>query len=216
MDSSVREEPQIMNQISRDQQFARGSWQASDPSRYPTQPHSGDVAPPDVPAKGIGARISVAAGLLFGGFVIAAIALFLPWATVSVDSPLGGNLYTVDASPFKGGWSFLILLVIAGAAWLAWPTVSGSQMSFKRLTGLTAAVGAQIICLLIGIVGYANGVAEKGKAMASFGASTGEELTGLHVSIGFGLVLYAAAVVAITVGAVRVWIRRSRTDKQAI
>ena len=85
-------------------------------------------------------------------------------------------------------------------------------MSVKRLSGLTAVVGVQIVCLLIGIVGYANGLAEKGKAAAS----TGEELSGLHVSIGFGLVLYAAAVVAVTVGAVRVWLGRSRTDNGAM
>jgi hypothetical protein len=179
------------------------------------QPHSYDVATPPapgIPATGIRARFSAAAGLLFGGFVIAAIALFLPWVTVSVDSPLGGNLYSADASPFKGGWNFLILLVIAGGAWLAWPTVSGSRMSFQRLGGLTAVVGVHIVCLLIGVVGYGNGVAEKGKA----GASTGEELSGLHVSIGFGLVLFAAAVVAITVGVVRVWLRRSSTENRAI
>jgi hypothetical protein len=206
-----------MNQISRGQQPRFGSWHASEPTRYPTPPHSYDVASapaPGIPTKGfegVRARLS-SAGLLFGGFVIAAIALFLPWATVSVDSPLGGNLYAVDASPFKGGWNFLILLVIAGGAWLAWPTISGSHMSVKRLSGLTAVVGVQIVCLLIGLVGYANGVAEKGKAAAA----TGEELSGLHVSIGFGLVLYAAAVVAITVGAVRVWLGRSRTDNGAL
>jgi hypothetical protein len=161
--------------------------------------------------KGIVARLSVQAGLLFGGFVIAAIALFFPWVTVSVDSPLGGDLYKADASPFTGGWIFAVLVVIAGAAWLAWPILSGSQMSVKRLSGLTAVVCLQIGCLVIGFIDYANGAVEKSKATTD----TGEQLTGLHVSVGLGLLLYTAAVVAIVVGVVRVWIHRSRTEKRA-
>jgi Protein of unknown function (DUF2510) len=159
--------------------------------------------------KGIVARLSVQAGLLFGGFVIAAIALFFPWVTVSVDSPLGGDLYKADASPFTGGWIFAVLVVIAGAAWLAWPILSGSQMSVKRLSGLTAVVCLQIGCLVIGFIDYANGAVEKSKATTD----TGEQLTGLHVSVGLGLLLYGAAVVVITVGVVRLWIQRSQGQK---
>jgi hypothetical protein len=161
------------------------------------------------PANGIATRLSATTGLLFGGFIIAAIAMFFPWVTVSVDSPLGGSLYKADASPFTGGWIFAIQLVIAAAVWLAWPTLSGSQISVKRLGGLTAVVGLQIVCLFIGLADYANGVTEK-KATAR----AGEELTNLHVSVGFGLLWYTAAVVAIVVGVVRVWIHRSNTEKR--
>jgi hypothetical protein len=198
---SLEKEP-IMNQ----------GWSDQHPIKQ--QGHPGYVAPPGNPfgqAKGMAAKAWVAAGLLFGGFVFAAIALFLPWATVSVDSPLGGSLYQVDASPFKGGWVFAILLVIAGAAWLAWPTVSGSQLSIKRVTGLTAVVGLQILFLFIGLANYANGVSEKNKGMGGIG----DDLSGVHVSVGFGMVLYAAAVVAIAAGLIRVWIHRSKKGIRA-
>jgi hypothetical protein len=228
-----------MNQTPRGQQPMR---QAPNARSYPSRRHPNDVAPPAPPsggdvaaagapagptsqawtspfpavqglaaAQGYAARLSATAGLLFGGLVIAAIALFMPWVTVSVDSPLGGSLYKVNASPFTGGGIFAVLLVIAGAAWLAWPLLSGSLLPVKRLWGLTAAVGVQIICLLIGFGDYANGVGEKSKVAASLR----EALTGLHVSIEFGLLLYAAAVVAITVGLVRIWIHRSHAAKRA-
>jgi hypothetical protein len=161
--------------------------------------------------QGYAVRLSATAGLLFGGLVIAAIAMFVPWVTVSVDSPLGGSLYKVDASPFSGGGIFAVLLVIAGTAWLAWPVVSGSLMPVKRLWGLTAAVGVQIVCLLVGFGDYANGVAEKRKVVTGLR----EEMAGLHVSAEFGLLLYAAAVLAITVGLVRIWIHRSHAANRA-
>ena len=183
------------------------------PAPYPQNAAGGAQIVSDglATVKGVAAKLSVTAGLLFGGFVIAAIAIFLPWVTVTADSPLGGNLYKADASPFTGVWRLLVLLVIAGAAWLARPTLLGSQMSVKRLGGLTAVVGLQIVFLLIGLADYAIGVAEKGKAIAD----TGEELTGLHVNFEFGLALYAAATVAITVGAVRIWSHRSNIEKRA-
>lgn len=111
--------------------------------------------------RGYAARLSATTGLLFGGLVIAATAMFMPWVTVSVDSPLGGSLYKVDASPFSGGGIFAVLLVIAGAGWLAWPILSGSLLPIKRLWALTAAVGVQITCLLVGFGDYVNGVARK-------------------------------------------------------
>jgi hypothetical protein len=214
----VRKEP-IMTQNWRDEPPIKQQGHPGyvPPPRPPAFPGGDAGQAPGSPAlnlttaKGMVAKVSVTAGLLFGGFVFAAISLFLPWVTVTVDSPLGGDLYHADASPFKGGWIFAILLVIAGAAWLAWPIVSGSRMSVNRRTGLTAVVGLQIACLFIGFVDYANGVAEKNKAMG--GSAQG--LMGVHVSVGFGMLLYAAAVVAIAAGVVRVWIHRSQPEKRA-
>jgi hypothetical protein len=209
-----------------------GSWHAPNPNHtlppppgYPTAgPASGiPVGPPRhaQPAavsqalnlamvKGIGVTPSLTAGLLFGGWLFAAIAIFLPWMTVSVDSPLAGDLYKVDASPFQGGWVFPVLLVIAAAAVLAWPTVTRSRMPMKRLAGLTALVGVQITFLLIGLLGFVDGVSEKQRATAQ----AGEELNSLHISVGFGLLLYASAVVAIVVGLVRTWIQWSQAKNQ--
>jgi hypothetical protein len=210
-----------------------GSWHAPNPNHTPPPPPGYPTAGPasGIPGgpprharpaavsqalnlamvKGVGVTPSLTAGLLFGGWLLAAIAIFLPWVTVSVDSPLGGDLYKVDASPFKGGWVFPVLLVIAAAAVLAWPTVTRSQMSMKRLAGLTAVVGVQITFLLIGFLDYANGVSEQQRAMAR----AGDELNSLHISVEFGLLLYASAVVAVVVGLVRTWIQRSQAKNQA-
>jgi hypothetical protein len=160
--------------------------------------------------KGIGVTPSLTAGLLFGGWLFATIAIFLPWVTVSIDSPLGGDLYKVDASPFQGGWVFPVLLVIAAAAVLAWPTLTRSQMPMKRLAALTAVVGVQITLLLIGLLDYANGVSERQRATAR----AGEELNSVHISVEFGLLLYASAVIAVVVGLVRTWTQRSQATNQ--
>ena len=66
----------------------------------------------------------------------------------------------------------------------------------NRLAGLTTVVGVQIIFLTIGVLGFADGVAEKQRATTR----TGEELTSVHISVGFGMLLYAAAVIAIVAG----------------
>jgi hypothetical protein len=214
-----------MNQTSREQQ---GKWYPPRPNYTAPQPPSpgyyvaGARQVPGIPVgtppqaafsqtlatvKAAGFKFSVTAALLFGGFVVAAIALFLPWVTVSATSPLGGNMYQIDASPFKGGWIFLLLLVIGGAAWLAWPVVSGSKMAIPRLAGLSVVVGLQILCLFVGFADYAGGVSEKDKAVSGAGA-----LAGIvpDVSMDAGMFLYAAAVVAIAVGLVRVWTHRSK------
>jgi hypothetical protein len=142
-------------------------------------------------------KLSVTAWLLFGGCVTAAIGIFFPWQTVTLSAnELGlGNLGT-ENSGLAGGTRFAVLLVIAAAVWLAWPTHSGSAMSVKRLTGLSV-----IVALLVGafVLGF-YGVSDNNRMNAGSGES---------FSAGFGLLVYAAATVAVVVGVVRVWMRRS-------
>jgi len=147
------------------------------------------------------AKLSVTAWLLFGGFVIAAIGIFFPWQTVSFNAAGLGELGS-DNSALAGGARFAVLLVIAAAAWLAWPARSGSKMSVKRLTGLT-----MVVCLLVGVfvLGF-YGVSDNNRMNAG---------SGEHFSAGFGLLVYTAAVVAVVVGTVRVWMHRSRTEELA-
>jgi hypothetical protein len=205
-----------MNHISHDQQSNRYPPHPNYPPPPPPHPHYPPPPHPGHPVaglgqvagavRGIGFKFSVTAALLFGGFVVAAIALFLPWVTVSSVAPLGGT-YDIDASPFQGGWIFLLLLVIGGAAWLAWPVVAGSKMAIARLAGLSAVVALQILCLFVGFADYSGGVSEKDKALSGAGV-----LAGIvpDVSMGAGMFLYAAAVIAITAGLVRVWMHRSK------
>ena len=143
------------------------------------------------------ARLSVTAWLLFGGFVIAAIGIFFPWQTISYNAAGLGELGS-NNSALAGGARFAVLLLIAAAVWLAWPTRSGSKMSVKRLTGLTV-----VVCLLVGVfvLGF-YGVSDNNR----MNAGSGEDF-----SAGFGLLVYTAAVIAVVVGIVRVWMHRSRT-----
>lgn len=157
-----------------------------------------------VAAKGFAARLSITAWLLFGGFAIAAIGVFLKWVTI--NGP-GGQL---DVSPFRDFWTFLVLLVIAGAAWLAWPTATGSQMPVNRLAGLTAAAGLLVVGVIVGVATYVNWESKRNKELAG-----DEDINFVHLSIGPGLVLYTAATVAIVVGVVRLWRERSRTQNRS-
>ena len=148
--------------------------------------------------KDIVARLSVTAWLLFGGFVIAAIGIFFPWQTVSYSAGGLGNLGS-NNSALAGGARFAVLLVIAAAVWLAWPARSGSKMSVKRLIGFTIFVGLLVGVFLLGF----SGVSDNNRIDAGSGES---------FSAGFGLLLYTAAVIAVVVGTVRVWMHRSGAD----
>jgi hypothetical protein len=144
-------------------------------------------------AKSFAAKLSITGWLLFVGFVLAVIATFFPYAVVSADL-----LGSIEISA-NGSAKFVVFLLAAVAAGLAWPVLSGSPLAVWRLVGLSA-VAAVLGFLMI-----------KWFSDASSSQAGGE----VNVSPGFGLLLYGAAVVAIVVGVVRLWIDRSRTQKQA-
>ena len=192
---------------------APGWWQASDGNWYPPDKEPAATGAPHVlqaptvvvqmPSVSVATvkdtlgKLSVTAWLLLGGSVVAAIAIFFPWQTITLNADeLGlGNLGT-DNSALAGGTRFAVLLVIAAALWLAWPTQSGSAMSVRRLTGLSVVVGLLVGAFVLGFYG----VSDNNRINAG---------NGMSFSAGFGLLLYTAAVVAIVVGVVRVWMRRS-------
>jgi hypothetical protein len=138
-------------------------------------------------------KLSATARFIFGGLVVAAIGIFFPWQSVS-----GGNLgYSLTSSgALAGGGRFAILVLVALAMWLSWPTHAGLPMSVKRTIGLSVVVGLMI---LLDIVAYA-GVAHNNHANAG---------SGFKFSPGFGLLVYTAAVIAVAIGVVRVWMHRT-------
>jgi hypothetical protein len=153
--------------------------------------------------KDVVARHLVSAGLIYGGLFLAAIAVFLPWITVNVKNPLGlGDLGHQDYTPFTGVLKFLVLLMILGAMALAWATLSGSQIHVGLLIGLSAVTGLLACGFLLGLLNYFGGVAEKSKG--------GEGSQYVDVSIDFGMFLYFAAVAALAVGVLRIWMQRAR------
>jgi Protein of unknown function (DUF2510) len=143
---------------------------------------------------------SATAWLLIGGAVAAVISLFLTWFTVK-GSALGVDIISKDVSP-PAYWKMMVLLMIAGAGWLAWPFFAGTTLSVQRLIGLT------VIVLLLAGLAVTNWYTAASE-------STSDDDSAVSVSPGFGLLLYFAAVIAIAVGVVRIWMARSNTGGRA-
>jgi hypothetical protein len=201
-----------------------GWWQAADHKWYPPEQHpdnagqvsgfSAGAAPqawpppgpnapgpraepaPDGPAmaKAFGARLSGTAWLLLGGLVVAVVATFLPFATISYK--VFGSLLGSHEVSANGAAQFAVFLLAGVAAWLAWPVLSGSPMEPNRLIGLS------VVTFLLGalmLVWFAN--------VSSSNSDAGDIA---DVTPGFGLLLYGVGVVVIAVSVVRLWIQRSR------
>ena len=135
--------------------------------------------------KGVAAKLSVTAWLLYGGLVLALIATFLPFATESVT--FLGSTVSDDVST-NGFTKFIVCLLVAVAAWLAWPTLSASRVAVGRLIGLSV-----VVVLLIGLVAL------------WFTNTSHSEGGDISLTPGFGAMLYGAAVIAVAVGVVRLW-----------
>jgi hypothetical protein len=146
--------------------------------------------------RGMMAKVSATAWLLIGGFIVATISIFLTWETVTQSvSVLGTPLYSeTGGRGTSSGGKFILLAPIIAAAWLAWPVFAGITMSVKRLIGLSAVVGLMLLSIPVWFVVFRDSDAASGTTS----------------SYGFGLFLFAAAVIAIAVGVIRLWIHRSK------
>lgn len=173
-------------------------WPAGSPV---TQPVAGQTAADGLATvRGLVAKVSVTAGLLYGGLVFAAIGIFLPWGTATAEV-LGQAFLSHDIS--VPGWlMFVVVLMIAAAAWLAWPALSGSSVPNNHRIGLTVVVGLLVGVFVIGVLHFLDAAPDKG---------VGGEAAGVDLSVGSGLVLYPVAVIAIAGGVVRLWMHRSKT-----
>jgi hypothetical protein len=148
--------------------------------------------------KGFAGKLSITGWLLVGGFVIALLATFLPFATVSVNV-FGMSVGSHEVSA-NGAARFAVFVFVAGGVALAWPHLSGSQLAVGRLIGLSVVV---VVLVVLMVVWYMN---------VSNSNSQGDGV--VKVSPGFGLLLYGAAVVDIAVVVVLLWIQRPRTQQQ--
>lgn len=139
--------------------------------------------------------MSVAAWVVLGGLVVTVIASFLPFAKVSIK--LFGKTLSSHEVSANGTAKFVIVVLAAAAAVLAFPALSGSQAAVGRLIGLSVVVG------LLGALTFVwfNGVSSRNDEGEGF----------VDVTPGFGLMVYGAAVVVTAVGVVMLWIDRSKT-----
>jgi hypothetical protein len=146
--------------------------------------------------KGLVANSTPKTWLLYGGLAFAILTIFLPWVTISA---MGIEEGSADFGPHLG-WKYVAILVIAGAGWLAWPTVAGSPIDATRLIGLSAAVGVLGLGVVIGFY-----------SILSFSSSYSNATMGIiQVSPGFGLYLYALGVIAAAAGVVWMWIEKAK------
>lgn len=146
---------------------------------------------------GFAAKPSIAGLLVFGGLVIAVVAIFLPFATVSIH--LFGMTFRAHEVSATGTGRLVVFLLAAVTVLLAWPSLSGSALADGRLIGLSVAV---VLLVVVVVVSYLDVSENNGKAEGI-----------VKVSPAFGLLLYGAAVVVIAAGVVGLWMHRSRTQK---
>jgi hypothetical protein len=96
------------------------------------------------------------------------------------------------------GWLRILFLLLAGViVWAAWPVLSGLQTDVGRLIGLSVAVVPLVGLLLMGLYWLSTDAPE-----------------GVDVSMGSGLPLYAAGLIAVIAAVVRLWIPRSKVPGQ--
>jgi hypothetical protein len=141
-------------------------------------------------------KVSVNAVLIYGGLLIALIAAFLPIAS-ETTSAMGISLGEQDVS-MDGAAKFVVIVLVAATAWLAWPVLSGT-LSFKRLIGLSVVAGALLAYALYGFALVGN-------------LSTGDT----SATPGLGVLLMIAAVIVAVVGVVRVWLARRQPEEATL
>ncbi|WP_211284725.1 hypothetical protein, partial [Mycobacterium alsense] len=180
----------------------------------PPQPPPPQWSPPGAQAPGGGApmpqdglaavkdvagKVSVTGWIVLGGLVVTVIAIFLPFATVSFKL-FGETLGSHDVSA-NGAAKIVVVVLAALAGWLAYPALTGTQMAVARLIAVSVVVG------LLGALTFVwfNTVSSEN--------DKGEGIVDL--TPGFGLMLYALAVVVTAVGVVRLWIDRSKAQKRS-
>ncbi len=148
--------------------------------------------------KGFAGNVSVTAWVVLAGLVVTVIAIFLPFATVSIK--LFGRTLSSHEVSANGTAKFVVIVLAAVAAFLAFPALSGSQVAVGRLIGLSVVVG------LLGALTFVwfNTVSSQNDKGEGF----------VDVTPGFGLMVYGAAAIVTAVGVVMLWIDRSKTRTQ--
>jgi Protein of unknown function (DUF2510) len=181
--------------------YSSGVGQLPPPSLPPPSPRpqgAGAETPSDglAQVKGVVGYFSVTAWVLVAGLITTFIGTFFPYASVSVNA-LGSSVVLQEVSA-NGPARFVVIFLVAAAAALAWPALSGSQAAVWRLIGLSVAVAALAGLMVVWFTNVST--------------SNQEGQGVVDVSPGFGLLLYGAGVVIIAVGVIRLWLLRSRTS----
>jgi hypothetical protein len=141
--------------------------------------------------KGFAAKLSITGWLLLGGFVLAVISTFFPYAKFTL---MGMDAATIHPN---GSAQILVFVLVGAAAGLAWPALTGTQLAVWRLIGLSVLV---VVLGSLMVVWFNDA------------DSNNNDVAG--ISPASGLWMYGLAVIGIGVGIVRLWIQRSHAQQQ--
>jgi hypothetical protein len=148
--------------------------------------------------KGFAGKMSVAGWVVLGGLVVTVIAIFLPFATVSIK--LFGRTFGSHEVSADGAAKLVVIVLASVAVFLAFPALFGSLVPVARLIGLSVVAG-----LLGGLTFvWFHTVSTKNNEGEGF----------VDVTPAFGLMAYGAAAVVTAVGVVLLWIDRSKTKQE--
>ena len=138
------------------------------------------------------ARLPLPGWLLFGGLLVAILASFLPFFSITVT-----GLNISEGVGMKGAFRVVVFLLVALAVGLAVPMFTGSALDSRRLIGITVAVA---LLIGLGILAYSVNSSPEGL----------ENVAGLDVSPAFGFYLYFLGIIAATAGVVMFWMQRNK------
>jgi hypothetical protein len=151
-------------------------------------------------ARGALGKLSATAWLIAVGLLAATISVFLTWETVTNSFTVLDTTYSQGGERgTSAGGKFMLLLPIAGAAWLAWPVFARTTITSTRLIGLSVLVGLLVLSIPVWLLAFRDN----------------DPSSGTTSSYGFGLLLFAVAVIVVAAGVVRVWIQRASAAKLA-
>jgi hypothetical protein len=154
--------------------------------------------------KDLATRVPPAAWTLYAGLIVAALAaIFLPFATVT-QSVMGMAVMS-QSVPVPVAGKFIVFLVVAAAAFLAWPIVSRSEIPVSRMSLLSIAVG--LLAAFGVLVVVTNDILTS--------PSADDALIGADISPGFGLIMYGIAVIATATGVLMAWAHRLGTQRRS-
>ncbi len=171
------------------------------PAGYPTPGGQTFGNPQTAFTAGI-SKAPLASWLLVGGFVVAAISLFLPAVTASFNGhTASGSLWS------EGGVAYVIFLVLVAGAVLSVTAFARPQSQRRTLTVLTVLISLLAIQLIYNWFTYDSQMAEVKR--------DNPDISDVNFSPGFGLFLYTAAIAFLAVRIVMHWMARSKAQPQA-
>ena len=146
---------------------------------------------------------------LFSGVAVAALGVLMPWEHDTMA------LSSISRGPTASAGGAVLLFVLLGiTAWVAWPSRT-QALSKKRRVALSVLVGVLgfFVIAKFASLAHANAQAHAQAVKEDSGLFPGlGSATEVSYGPGFGLFMYAAGVVTMTIGLTQKWLVRMRDN----